>query len=183
MPVLELQYQSAWENNVYVLTTTRILVIVGVTYLSRSIYHWARPVLGRLPLANLVSWAAGKVSHPICCINLVSSANAAVDRALAATSTAVDLTLDDLIPDSSSTLAVNADLSNIQSVHPPQPSYDPSHRPQRPQALPPPPPESHQCSTSSDIPTHTSSQTVASNVESGSGGSASDAITIDGQSL
>ena len=65
MPVLELQHQSAWENNVYVLTTTRILVVVGVTYLFRSLYQWARPVLGRLPLANLVSWAAGKFSHPI----------------------------------------------------------------------------------------------------------------------
>ena len=116
-------------------------------------------------------------------MNLVFSANAAVDRALAATSTAVDLTLDDLIPDGSSTLAVNADLSSTQSVRPPQPSYDPNHRPQSPLTLPHPLPQGHQCSTPSDIPTSISAQTVASNVESGPGGSASDAISIEGESL
>ena len=62
MPVLALQQQSDWGNNVYVLTTTRILVIVGVTYLFRSLYQWARPLMGRLPLANLVPWVAG--NHP-----------------------------------------------------------------------------------------------------------------------
>ena len=62
MPVLALQQQSGWENNVYVLTTTRILVIVGVTYLFRSLYQWARPLVERLPLADLVPWAAGNTS-------------------------------------------------------------------------------------------------------------------------
>ena len=62
MPVLALQQQSDWENNVYVLTTTRILVIVGVTYLFRSLYQWARPLMERLPLANLAPWAVGNTT-------------------------------------------------------------------------------------------------------------------------
>ena len=197
MPVLALQQQSAWENNVYVLTTTRIFVIVGVTYLFRSLYPWARPLMERLPLANLVPWAAGNTPsssppslisfpylplpflHEIC----VFSANAAVDRALAATSPIVDVSLDDLVPDSPITLTVDTDLSDTPNVRPPQPIYDPSHRPQSPRARPHPSPRSHQCSTPSDIPTSLSFQMVASNGESGSGGSASDAIGIDGQSV
>ena len=62
MPVLALQQQSDWENNVYVLTTTRILVIVGVSYLFRSLYQWARPLIERLPLASLAPLAAGNTS-------------------------------------------------------------------------------------------------------------------------
>lgn len=62
MPVLALQQQSDWENNVYVLTTTRILVIVGVAYLFRSLYQWARPLMERLPIANVVPWVAGNTS-------------------------------------------------------------------------------------------------------------------------
>ena len=65
MPALALQEQSAWENSVYVLTTTRIFVIVGVTYLFRSLYQWARPVPERIPVANFVPWAAGRSSHHI----------------------------------------------------------------------------------------------------------------------
>lgn len=64
MPALALQEQSAWENNVYVLNTTRIFVIVGVTYLFRSLYQWARPVLERFPVANLVPGAGSRSSHP-----------------------------------------------------------------------------------------------------------------------
>lgn len=65
MPVLTLQQQSAWEDNVYVLTTTRILVIVGVTYLVRNLYQWARPVVERLHLTDLVNSATGSSSHPV----------------------------------------------------------------------------------------------------------------------
>ena len=65
MPLLDLKQQSAWENNVYVLTTTRLLVIVGVTYLLRILYQWLRPVLEIFPIANLVPWAAGRSCHPL----------------------------------------------------------------------------------------------------------------------
>ncbi|KAK0508806.1 hypothetical protein JMJ35_009082 [Cladonia borealis] len=159
MPVLAIQQQSDWENNIYVLTTTRILVIVGVTYLFRSLYQWARPLMERLPLANVLPWAA------------------------AATSLNMDLSLDDLVPDSTITSTVDTDLSDTPNVRPPQPTYDPSHRPQSPRARSHPSPQSHQCSMPSHIPTSISSRMVASNDESGSGGSASEAIGIDGQSL
>lgn len=185
MPILALQQQSAWENNVYVLTTTRILVIVGVTYLVRSLYQWARPVVERLPLANLIPWAAGSFSRPIPLRHetCMFSAGAAADRALAATSPNVDVSLDDLVPGSTITLTVDTDQSDNPNVRPPQPIYHPSHRPQSPQARPYPLPQSHQCSMPSDIPTSISSQMVVSNDESGSGGSASEAIGVDGQSV
>ena len=109
------------------------------------------------------------------------SANAVVDRTLAATSPNVDLSLDDLVPDSTIMLTVDTDLSDTPNVRPPQPIYDPSHRPQSPRGRPRPSPQSHQCSMPSDVPTSVSSQMVVSNHDSGSGGSASEAIGIDGQ--
>ena len=230
MPVVGLQQQSDWENNAYVLTTTRVLVIVGVAYLFRSLYQWARPVVERFPLTNLLPWAIGNTSSssltppPLviftsfsppptlpsfllqlvlllapssslslspphlhfpshCWMKVVLPADAAVDPAVAAAPTNVDLSLDDLVPGSPSTLNIDADLSNTASVRPPQPSYDPGRRPQGAPARPHPSLQSHQCSTLSDIRTPTSSRTVASNDESGSGGSAQGAIGGDGQSM
>ena len=198
MPVLALQQQSDWENNVYVLTTTRILVIVGMAYLFRSLYQWARPLIERLHLAGLVSWAAGSMSSSssfllllttssFTCLPLpflhetcVFSANAAVDRSLAATSPIVDVSLDDLVPGSTITFTVDTDLSDTPNVRPPQPIYDPSHLPQSPPARPHLSPQSHQCSMLSGIPTSISTRMVASNDESVSGGSASAAIGIGG---
>ena len=116
-------------------------------------------------------------------MKFVFPANAAVGRASAAASTNADLSLDDLVPNSSGTLTVDADLSNTASVRPPQPSYDPSRRLQSAPARPYPSSQSHQCSTPSDSRTPTSSRMVASNDESGFGGSASGASGTDGQSV
>ena len=42
--------QSGWENNIYVLTTTRIFVVAGAVYLCRSLYYlvarYSGPVIG-----------------------------------------------------------------------------------------------------------------------------------------
>lgn len=45
--------QSGWENNVYVLTTTRILLVAGVVYSCRSLYYlvtrYSLAVTDRIP--------------------------------------------------------------------------------------------------------------------------------------
>ncbi len=38
MPVLTPE-QSNWENNIYVVTTTRVFIMAGVIYLGRSLYY------------------------------------------------------------------------------------------------------------------------------------------------
>lgn len=116
-------------------------------------------------------------------MKLVVPSNAAVDCASAAASNIADLSLDDLVPNSPSTLTVDADLSDTTSVRPPQPSYDPRRHSQSAPARPRPSSRSHQRSISSDILTPTSSRMVASNDKSGSGGSASGAIGTDCQSV
>ena len=41
MPVLPSQQQSNdWDSNIYVVTVTRVLVVVGVTYLIQSVYQY-----------------------------------------------------------------------------------------------------------------------------------------------
>ena len=116
-------------------------------------------------------------------MKVVFPANAAVDPALAAAPTNVDLSLDDLVPSSPNTLTVDANLSNTASVPPPQPSYDPRLRPQSAPPRPHPSLQSHQCSTPSDIRTPTSSRMLASDDEIGSEGSASGAVGTDSQSV
>ena len=38
MPVMTTSQESSWESNVYVIVTTRFLVLVGTAYLVRSLY-------------------------------------------------------------------------------------------------------------------------------------------------
>ena len=49
--------QSGWENNVYVLTTTRIFVIAGTVYLCRSLYYlvtrYSGPLMGTIQHARM----------------------------------------------------------------------------------------------------------------------------------
>ena len=55
MPVLTLQ-QSNWENNIYVVTTTRVFIMAGVVYLGRSLYYlvsrYSGVVAGTAPTAR-----------------------------------------------------------------------------------------------------------------------------------
>ncbi len=39
MPTLNPPQQDMWNDNVYVLTTTRILIVIGVSYLLRSLFQ------------------------------------------------------------------------------------------------------------------------------------------------
>ena len=61
MPALPVPQQSDWSNNVYVIVTTRVFVMVGMAYLIKSLYHllpsnWgtrsASIAAGRLSLAS-----------------------------------------------------------------------------------------------------------------------------------
>ena len=46
MPLLLDPQQSDWSNNVYVLTATRVLVMIGVAYLIRSLYSLVPSIWG-----------------------------------------------------------------------------------------------------------------------------------------
>lgn len=56
MPVLTIEQQSDWGNNIYVLSTARVFVGVGVISLLKSLYHIVQrlhsthalnPIIGR----------------------------------------------------------------------------------------------------------------------------------------
>ena len=40
MPALPISQQSNWSNNVFVLATTRILIMIGLAYLIKSLYAY-----------------------------------------------------------------------------------------------------------------------------------------------
>lgn len=62
MPVLPSQQPSNdWDSNVYVVTVTRILVVVGATYLIRSMYQYTT----RLRLPNDGNRIAGTLSSDL----------------------------------------------------------------------------------------------------------------------
>ena len=46
MPALPVPQQSDWNNNVYVLATTRIFVIIGMAYLVKILYNMASSMWG-----------------------------------------------------------------------------------------------------------------------------------------
>ena len=61
MPVLPDPQQSDWNNNIYVLATARILIMIGMAYLIRSLYslvpsiwgtHSASVAAGALPCTS-----------------------------------------------------------------------------------------------------------------------------------
>lgn len=58
MPPLPISQQPDWNNNIYVLATTRILVMVGAAYLVKSLYTLIRLTWGTR--SNFL--AAGRLS-------------------------------------------------------------------------------------------------------------------------
>ena len=56
MPVLTARQDSDWDSNVYVITTTRVLVLVGTAYLGRSLYNLVSATWG----SRSTSTAAGE---------------------------------------------------------------------------------------------------------------------------
>lgn len=58
MPSLPISRQPDWNNNIYVLATTRILVMVGAAYLVKSLYTLIRLTWG----TRSAFLAAGRLS-------------------------------------------------------------------------------------------------------------------------
>ena len=58
MPALPIPQQSDWSNNVYVVATTRIFVVIGMGYLVKSLYNHVPPIWG----TRSASVAAGEHS-------------------------------------------------------------------------------------------------------------------------
>ena len=62
MPVLPPQeHSNDWDSNIYVVTVTRILVVVGMTYLIRSVYQYVT----RLRSPNNGNSIAGTLSSDL----------------------------------------------------------------------------------------------------------------------
>ena len=60
MPALRIFQPSDWSNNVYVLATMRILVMIGLAYLIKSLYNVVPSIWG----TRSASIAAGEHSYP-----------------------------------------------------------------------------------------------------------------------
>ena len=60
MPALPISQPSDWNNNVYVLATTRILIMIGSAYLIKSLYN----VVPSIWSTRSASIAAGEHSCP-----------------------------------------------------------------------------------------------------------------------
>ena len=67
MPALPISQQPEWNYNVYVLATTRILVMIGVAYLIKSLYTLVPLIWG----SGSASIAAGGLSYPDLCVKVV----------------------------------------------------------------------------------------------------------------
>ena len=65
MPVLPTSQQSDWNNNVYVLATTRVLVMIGLAYLIKRLYNLVPSIWG----TRLAPVAAGGRSLPFCFVS------------------------------------------------------------------------------------------------------------------
>ena len=62
MDTINPSQQGSWENNVYFLTTTRILMALGLTFLIRSVYQ----LFQRMRSADGNGGAAGKLQMSSC---------------------------------------------------------------------------------------------------------------------
>ena len=63
MPALPITKQSDWNNNVYVLTTIRVVVMILVAYLIKSLYNAVPSIWGWG--ARPSSVAAGRLAFPL----------------------------------------------------------------------------------------------------------------------
>ena len=78
MPVLPPQQQpNNWDSNIYVVTVTRILVFIGVTYLIRSVYQY----ITRLRLPNDGNRIAGTLSSDLLALTETPEDSSLIDAA------------------------------------------------------------------------------------------------------
>lgn len=128
MPALSISQQPEWNNNVYVFATSRILVVIGVAYLIKSLYTLVPLIWG----SGSASIVAGGLSYPDLCVNVVQSQQLTyrvvvadgIDLADIASNTPV------MVPEAVGTgpdLEANLTLDTPS----PQPSYDPRNQTQR----------------------------------------------------
>ena len=58
MPVITTPQEPSWDNNVYVIVTTRMFVLMGTAYLIRSLYN----LVSAAGVPRFVSNVAGELS-------------------------------------------------------------------------------------------------------------------------
>lgn len=67
MPVITTSQEPDWNNNVYVITTTRVFVLIGTAYLLRSLYNVVSPNWGPR-LASILGGEFRSRSSPPCSV-------------------------------------------------------------------------------------------------------------------
>ena len=128
MPALPTSQQPVGNNNVYVLATTRVLVMIGVAYLIKSLYTLVPQIWG----SGSASIAAGGLSYPDLCVNVVHSqlltwrvvVADGIDLADIASNTPV------MAPEAVGT-GPDLDANLTLDIPSPQPSYDPRNQAER----------------------------------------------------
>ena len=128
MPALPISQQPEWNYNVYVLATNRILVMIGVAYLIKSLYTLVPLIWG----SGSASIAAGELSYPDLCVKVVQSQQLTyrvvvadgIDLADIASNTPVT------VPEA---VGTGPDLEANLTLHipSPRPSYDPRNQAER----------------------------------------------------
>lgn len=137
MPALPVPQQSDWSNNVYVVATTRIFVMIGMAYLIKSLYNLVQSTWG----ARAASMATGghsfpSKSHP--CTRSAKSRQLTSFCHRIAVADGIDL--EDVISDAlvpvPGAVATEPDLeANLTlQLRPPHPVYDPHDHAARPRA-------------------------------------------------
>ncbi len=128
MPALPVSQESDWNNNVYVIATTRAFVMIGIAYLVKSLYNLVPSIWG----TRSASIAAGRLSFPF---NIHRYRGGAKSRSLTTffhrIVVAEGIDLEDVISDAPVTVpgavgtSPDLDANLTLEFHPPQPSYDP----------------------------------------------------------
>ena len=136
MPALTTPQEPSWDNNVYVLVTTRIFVLMSMAYLARSLYNMVSPAWG----SRAASTVAGEL-HLLCSPLCIVSDQLLTTRPCPA-ATVSDPGLGEIDSDTLAagpgTTGTGPDLeANLTiGIQLPQRTYNPQHHAQNPQASP-----------------------------------------------
>ena len=128
MPALPISQQHEWNNNVYVLATSRILVMIGVAYLIKSLYTLLPLIWG----SGSASIAAGGLSYLDLSVNLIQSQQLTYQVVVADGIDLADIVSDTpvMVPGAVGT-GLDFEANLTLDIPPPQPSYDPRNEAER----------------------------------------------------
>lgn len=139
MPALPIPQQSDWNNNVYVLATTRIFVMIGLAYLLRSLYNLMPSNWGTHPASIAAGGHSFRSSFHQCEGGAESQLLTSFSDLLVVSDVVgLEYIISDapvMVPGAVGTgpdLDLEANLN--LGIRPPQPSYDPENHTERDRA-------------------------------------------------